>query len=391
MIYKDKTLIVTIDQPNRKGVYWFERYFKRIYQTIKTAKNVDVLPFEIMYIAPFEKVDTRIDSDGDRKIDWHWYYNHITTYAVKGGFNNICYHITEKERDRLTLAKNIGGVFENDNDDILEFYIIADKGDYSSRYRKTFAPDVTEFERIFLHEKLHGYVSKTDKKKTMYFVDGESYDITHYHDYVLNNVHKGYTLIDMGPYADKLAGVNQKSDVKALIDSILGVVATIQSKLDKRLVYPVDKELFIHNSSQRFLLPNKIYQSGVHNGYDIACPLNTKIVAPFQCEVYEVFTNHASMGNAMFVKLTTTDGFTWHIRLLHLNAVPKKGSYKKGVEIGRTGNTGMSTGPHLHIDVWRVPIDTSLIKTREGVEKYLVDPYAFFLKYVDDIDTPAIK
>lgn len=307
---------------------------------------------------------------------------------VVRGFNNVCYHITEEERDEWELQKSIGGVFENDGDDILENYIIADRGDYSRRYDKGFSPNVTEFERRFLHEKLHGYVSITDKKKTLYLVDGEKLDIVHYHDYELNDVHAGYELID---FETSLAEKEEKannSDIQNIIAVILAMIARIQSILDSRGTYPVAKQLFMHNSSQRFLLPSKWYQSGVHNGYDIAVPIGTKVVAPFDCEVYRVFDNNKSMGNAMYIRFNTADGVSWEMRCLHLNEVPVVRKYKKGDEIGRTGNTGMSTGPHLHMDVWRVPINTSLILTKAGVEKYLVDPYAFFLKNVDGIETP---
>jgi murein DD-endopeptidase MepM/ murein hydrolase activator NlpD len=65
------------------------------------------------------------------------------------------------------------------------------------------------------------------------------------------------------------------------------------------------------------------------------------------------------------------------MRVLHLSKASIIGWYKAGEVIGYSGNTGDSSGAHLHVDVWNTPIDSALIGTKAGVYKYLLDPLQF--------------
>ncbi len=139
------------------------------------------------------------------------------------------------------------------------------------------------------------------------------------------------------------------------------------------MILPIPQEYW-NNVTQKFGVPNDWYQSGVHNGADFACPLGTPVVAPCDGEIIHRYLNHETMGKCVY--FATLDGH--YIRFMHLSEASVQGKYKQGERIGKTGNTGMSTGNHLHVDVWACPINTALIKTKAGVWKYLIDPLTFF-------------
>lgn len=131
------------------------------------------------------------------------------------------------------------------------------------------------------------------------------------------------------------------------------------------------------NVTQGFLVPNKHYKSGVHNGTDFGCPIGTPVYAPTEGVVYRRSDKHASLGTHLYFTFAVK-GKVYYMRVLHLSKAEIIGWYKAGEVIGYTGNTGDSSGPHLHIDIFRVPIESSLITTKAGVQKYLVDPIQFF-------------
>jgi hypothetical protein len=90
-----------------------------------------------------------------------------------------------------------------------------------------------------------------------------------------------------------------------------------------------------------------------HNGVDYACPVGTQIYAVAQGVVTKIQTD--------------PDGYGLHIRIQHPNGVKPEfrtiyahlsnvavslgQEVAKGKMIGRSGNTGNSTGPHLHFEM----------------------------------------
>lgn len=80
------------------------------------------------------------------------------------------------------------------------------------------------------------------------------------------------------------------------------------------------------------------------------------------------------MGNALHF-LFTKDGKDYAIRCLHLRQVPVVGLYQQGEIMGFTGNSGMSTGAHLHVDLWKDGyIRPERIVTLQGIKENQIDP-----------------
>ena len=87
-----------------------------------------------------------------------------------------------------------------------------------------------------------------------------------------------------------------------------------------------------------------------HNGLDIAVSEGTAVLAAKSGVVTEV-RDSATYGKMM--KYETKDGYT--ILYAHLSAVlVKEGEeIRQGQVVAKSGNTGLSTGPHLHYSIWK--------------------------------------
>lgn len=86
-----------------------------------------------------------------------------------------------------------------------------------------------------------------------------------------------------------------------------------------------------------------------HSGIDISTPLGTKVVAPADGIVVSI-GQKGGYGNA----ITLNHGYgivTQYGHLDHFDVRPGQ-RVKRGDTIGFVGNTGRSTGPHLHYEVW---------------------------------------
>lgn len=104
--------------------------------------------------------------------------------------------------------------------------------------------------------------------------------------------------------------------------------------------------------------------TGPHKGVDLGCPVGTPVHAGVGGEVYRVDVDGVGRGvhNGHAV-LFRGAGFRW--AYLHLSEAEVLVGQKvvAGQRIGLSGNTGDSTGPHLHLQA-----------TRENTESDVVDP-----------------
>ncbi len=81
-----------------------------------------------------------------------------------------------------------------------------------------------------------------------------------------------------------------------------------------------------------------------HTGIDWGAPMDTPLYAPAAA-----IAEPRSYGGALIESLHMANGYTWN--LLHLDKQIAHGVIEQGQLIGESGNTGYSTGPHLHIDL----------------------------------------
>lgn len=109
-----------------------------------------------------------------------------------------------------------------------------------------------------------------------------------------------------------------------------------------------------------------LHKAEFHDGLDIAVAEGTAVAAVKSGVVTEV--RHSATYGKM-LRYETADGY--EVMYAHLSQVLVKEGEKvrQGQRIARSGNTGLSTGPHLHYSVWK-----------DGA---FIDPLAFWQQDVE--------
>jgi murein DD-endopeptidase MepM/ murein hydrolase activator NlpD len=88
----------------------------------------------------------------------------------------------------------------------------------------------------------------------------------------------------------------------------------------------------------------------LHTGIDFTAPIGTEVYATGDGIVKEVNTDYRGYGNHIII----SHGFGYETLYAHLskfNGLKPGQKVKRGEVIGYVGNTGTSTGPHLHYEV----------------------------------------
>ena len=90
-----------------------------------------------------------------------------------------------------------------------------------------------------------------------------------------------------------------------------------------------------------------------NNGYDYIVAVADGKVTSYQNSISGVIKDTGTKGMGNYVYIETPDGYRWRYQHMTKGSVTVKtgDSVKKGQIIGYMGNTGNSTGRHLHLDV----------------------------------------
>lgn len=109
------------------------------------------------------------------------------------------------------------------------------------------------------------------------------------------------------------------------------------------------------------------HERSFHYGVDISGPnaMGQPIIAIADGEVFQVNLTNTAAGYNLRIRHIDEEGNTWESRYCHMSQISvTPGDYvKQGDVIGAVGNTGRSTGPHLHLEL--------------KFEGQLVDPYPY--------------
>lgn len=89
-----------------------------------------------------------------------------------------------------------------------------------------------------------------------------------------------------------------------------------------------------------------------HSGIDLACPMNTPIVAAADGTIVQLGRKGAY---GRYIRIRHAGGY--ETAYGHMNGyrqdLSARSKIKRGEVIGYVGNSGRSTGPHVHFEVWR--------------------------------------
>lgn len=94
-----------------------------------------------------------------------------------------------------------------------------------------------------------------------------------------------------------------------------------------------------------------------HTGLDIASHNGdadgSPIISSTDGVVSEVSYGYGVYGYYVHVQYSDEDGTTWETRYCHMKQINvfKGQEVKQGTVLGAVGNTGRSTGPHLHFEI----------------------------------------
>ena len=120
------------------------------------------------------------------------------------------------------------------------------------------------------------------------------------------------------------------------------------------LSWPLEK-IFVTQLFGKTVDSKRLYASGTHNGVDFRASIGTPVMAMSDGTVLgigdtDLTCSGASFGKFIFIKynngLSSTYGHLSLIKLYEGNQV------KRGEIVGYTGNTGHTTGPHLHVSLY---------------------------------------
>ncbi len=116
-------------------------------------------------------------------------------------------------------------------------------------------------------------------------------------------------------------------------------------------IQPISNKELIRLSSGYGIRFHPIYKvKKMHTGIDFSAPIGTPIYATADGVVDRVDVSFSGYGKSVEID----HGFGYRTRYAHMHgfAVKKGQKVKRGELIGYVGNTGLSTAPHLHYEVF---------------------------------------
>ncbi|MBL6444726.1 peptidoglycan DD-metalloendopeptidase family protein [Fulvivirga sp. 29W222] len=162
------------------------------------------------------------------------------------------------------------------------------------------------------------------------------------------------------PMAAGLVAMNTRAELRApLEESITPIVAVIETDT-RPSGFPLDKEELLKVTSEFGIRMHPLLkEEKLHSGIDLTAKKGTPVYATADGEVV-ISTNVKDRGNYIQIRHSEI----YQTQYTHLQKMESQvgDQVKKGQVIGYVGNSGQSTGPHLHYEVHEngKPVDPRL-------------------------------
>ena len=146
--------------------------------------------------------------------------------------------------------------------------------------------------------------------------------------------------------------------VAAEMTSATGVPTAVQAQSAAAKKAPAKKAVSWVSPVKKYTKTASFAQAGArwqstHSGQDFAVPSGTKVMAAHGGTVVKAGGNGAGDGPAYGNAVVIKHGNGTYTQYAHLSRIGVKVGQvvKTGQEIARSGNTGNSSGPHLHFEI----------------------------------------
>ena len=170
-----------------------------------------------------------------------------------------------------------------------------------------------------------------------------------------------YVSVITTPQAEELANTGGFEEEIDISESVLGMVYDNTNLIDivsnsfdtGSFILPLTSYIVSSRFGPRTSPGNGIGSTN-HKGIDLACPEGTKVVASMSGVVYNVQSSDTGYGNNVVLYHGEVDGVHYYTRYAHLSSFSDISIGQvvyQGDVIAYSGNTGASTGPHLHFEI----------------------------------------
>ncbi|MCC5931350.1 MAG: M23 family metallopeptidase [Cyclobacteriaceae bacterium] len=221
------------------------------------------------------------------------------------------YQMLEKDMNEITAMM---GALQDRDDNV--YRVIFEADPIPSTIREAGVGGVDRYKDLFESNSrqevlIHNTLEKADKLKKQMYIQTKSYD----------------EILEMA---------GRKNEMLASIPSI----QPISNKELTRLASGFGMRMHPILKIRRF-----------HQGIDFSAPTGTPVYATGNGKVITVQTTFTGLGKHVIID----HGYGFETRYGHLNDFNVKAGQevKRGEVIGFVGNTGWSTAPHLHYEVWK--------------------------------------
>ena len=287
--------------------------------------------------------------DKNGRISREWFEENISREAKSKGYTHAKFVFSMADGNRWELKSGVQGSNQRDTDFFGESWMRCDE---KSVWKYDDGNHRNKYVKVFLHEDGHEY-------KNQGFTDL----LIHDYDYKrhINNLEGFYSTLKFS---------QKKKDI-TLLNRIVDMLGIAKNLLLSKEVTPL-RAKYWDNVSQEYGVENSEYPlTGRHIGIDIPCPAGTPVYARQGGILIETGEGE-DLGKYCVFQFVRKDQL-YEERYLHLSEVKPKGVYRKGDVIGRTGNTGKSTGSHCHVDTWYNKVNIAIINA-DNWDKLTVDP-----------------